>query len=341
MTYSKAKTSPNSQAAELPIILVTGLLGSGKTTLLRRLIQQKTQSQTWGIIVNEFGELGIDGSVLQQPGLVVKEISGGCICCSALRLLSQTLSEMAAQDLDLLLIEPTGLGHPAQMLDAIQQAQTARPIKLTHNLCLVDASRFNETLWQKSAVFRDLVHLADTVLISKTDLISPQQAKQQVKRLANLAQTQPTIRLSSQDEINLDDLKTPITRPGFILLQAKQHLSQPGLVTEFQSEIQGVIQNHQQNGQPFSLSWIFSPKVQFNRTALKAWLASPPPGLVRLKGLIRTGKNWQLLNLVDGDFTFEDMAWRRDSRLEMIFETQPNLKALEKNLAQTLQIRDH
>jgi G3E family GTPase len=339
MTYSKAKTSPN-QKAELPVILVTGLLGSGKTTLLRRLIQQKPESQTWGIIVNEFGELGIDGSVLQQPGLVVKEISGGCICCSAQRLLSQTLSEMATQDLDLLLIEPTGLGHPAQMLDAIQQAHTARPLKLTHNLCLVDATRFNDALWQKSAVFRDLVHLADTVLISKTDLISPQQAEQQVERLTNLAQTQPTIRLNRQDEINLNDLKTPITRPGFILLQAKQHLTQPGLVTEFQSEIQGVIQSHQQIGTPFSLSWIFSPKVQFNRTALKAWLVSPP-GLVRLKGLIRTGKNWQLLNWVNGDLTFEDMAWRQDSRLEMIFETQPNLKELEKNLAQTLQIRDH
>ena len=340
MTYSKAKTSPNPQS-ELPVILVTGLLGSGKTTLLRRLVQQKPESQTWGIIVNEFGELGIDGSVLQQPGLVVKEISGGCICCSAQRLLSQTLSEMAAQDLDLLLIEPTGLGHPAQMLDAIQQAQTTRPLKLIHNLCLVDASRFNDTLWQKSAVFRDLVHLADTVLISKTDLISPQQAEQQKQRLENLAQTQPTIRLNRQDEINLNDLKTPITRPGFILLQAKQHLTQPGLVTEFESQLSGVIQSHQQNGTPFSLSWVFSPKTQFNRTALKTWLTSPPPGLVRLKGLIRTGKNWQLLNWVEGDLTFEDIAWRQDSRVEMLLEAPPTVGDIEKNLAQTLQIRDH
>jgi len=68
---------------KIPTHLFTGFLGTGKTSAIRSLIAQKPQNEQWLIIVNEFGEIGIDGAVLAENGIPVAEISGGCLCCSA------------------------------------------------------------------------------------------------------------------------------------------------------------------------------------------------------------------------------------------------------------------
>ncbi len=61
--------------------LITGFLGSGKTTTIRHLLTQKPEDEVWAVLVNEFGEIGIDGALLSDSGAVLKEIPGGCMCC--------------------------------------------------------------------------------------------------------------------------------------------------------------------------------------------------------------------------------------------------------------------
>jgi len=79
---------------KIPTHLFTGFLGTGKTSAIRSLIAQKPQNEQWLIIVNEFGEIGIDGAVLAENGIPVAEISGGCLCCSAGAQMDSTIRAM-------------------------------------------------------------------------------------------------------------------------------------------------------------------------------------------------------------------------------------------------------
>nr|CBX70012.1 hypothetical protein YEW_IU38090 [Yersinia enterocolitica W22703] len=91
--------------------LITGFLGCGKTTTIRHLLSQKPEHEKWAVLVNEFGEIGIDGALLADSGAVLKEIPGGCMCCVNGFPMQVGLNMLLQQAKpDRLLIEPTGWG---------------------------------------------------------------------------------------------------------------------------------------------------------------------------------------------------------------------------------------
>lgn len=93
--------------------LITGFLGSGKTTSILHLLANKDPAEKWAVLVNEFGEVGIDGALLADSGAMIKEIPGGCMCCVNGLPMQVGLNTLLRQGKpDRLLIEPTGLGHP-------------------------------------------------------------------------------------------------------------------------------------------------------------------------------------------------------------------------------------
>ncbi len=67
----------------VPTNIITGFLGTGKTTSILNLLKQKPSNETWAVLVNEFGEIGIDGAILSDSGALIKEVPGGCMCCTA------------------------------------------------------------------------------------------------------------------------------------------------------------------------------------------------------------------------------------------------------------------
>ena len=105
--------------------VITGFLGVGKTTAILNLLQQKPDDELWAILVNEFGEIGVDGGLLkgQAPArddVMVFEIPGGCMCCAAGLPMEMALSQLFfLASPDRLIIEPTGLGHPAEVLSVL------------------------------------------------------------------------------------------------------------------------------------------------------------------------------------------------------------------------------
>lgn len=107
----------------VPTTIVTGSLGVGKTTALCNLVAKKPANEHWCIIVNEFGAVGIDAVALQSTAaaagntVAVKQIAGGCMCCAQSGVLLPAIAQIIRQTKpDRLLIEPSGLGHPAGKL---------------------------------------------------------------------------------------------------------------------------------------------------------------------------------------------------------------------------------
>ncbi|MBD3612671.1 MAG: hypothetical protein HUJ13_09755 [Hydrogenovibrio crunogenus] len=119
----------------IPVTLVTGLLGSGKTTAIHHLLEHKPSHETWGLLINEFGEIGIDAATLNLDSDIIEAVSGGCICCSAQMGYQQALHSLLKHPLDRILIEPTGLGHPAKIIDTLRAFQPQ--IHIAGLLCVI------------------------------------------------------------------------------------------------------------------------------------------------------------------------------------------------------------
>lgn len=335
-------------AAPLPVHLITGLLGSGKTTLLRHLISQKPANERWGILINEFGDIDLDAATLQASNssehVHIQEVSGGCICCTAQHGLTQALHTLLQQPLDRLFIEPTGLGHPAKLLDTLKRTAFARPLALQAVVCVITPLQLTPERWQKSAVMRDLVTLADLIVLNKTDQAGPEAQQQAVALLNGLYPPKTEIIATQFGRLDWTPLQRPHHPAPLLFLQGldehTQHLACSN--TQYTSQLPQHpacwVSHDAKTGQLRAFGWIFNAQTQFNRVALKAFFNTLSPHLARAKGLLKTGNEWQLVNWSDGQLTFEDIAWRQDSRLELLFNNEVELTEndLELSLAATI-----
>ena len=341
----------------LPVHLITGLLGSGKTTCLKHLIKQKPSTENWIILINEFGEVDIDAAqllstTLKDETVEIHEVSGGCICCTAQLGLVNTLNQVFSRTetkIDRVWIEPTGLGHPAQIIDSLQKTPFSRPLSLQKIVCVITPQQLTPERWKKSTVMRDLVTLADIIILNKTDLADFSSQQQARELLENHYPAKAEIVTTQNAEVKLPILlqgRQPI--PFAILATKPLHMADLSLQqTTYPSKIEQTqhcfysIDNL--NGNLLSMGWIWSSKVQFNRIKLKAFFEQIAPNLIRAKGIVKTGKEWQLINWSEGQIQFEDIAWRQDSRLECLFgdsnENESRITPLE--LEKTLQNTIH
>ena len=159
----------------IPVSIVTGFLGSGKTTLISRLLRDPAFGRT-AVIVNEFGEIGLDHDLIASSDDSILTLNTGCLCCAVQTDLARTLMELLKRreaglaDYDRVLIETSGLSDPAPMLQAMM---TDSDVFISHRIAavvtLVDAVHGVQTLHEHTEA-RQQITLADRILISKTDL---------------------------------------------------------------------------------------------------------------------------------------------------------------------------
>ena len=163
------------RGAEPSVSIVTGFLGSGKTTFIRRILRDPGFGRT-AVIVNEFGEIGLDHELITSSDDSVLTLNTGCLCCAVQTDLARTLTDLLERrtaglaDFDQVLIETSGLGDPAPMLQSLMTDSVASSAcRIGSVVTLVDSVHGDLTLTQ-FAEARHQVALADRVLISKTDL---------------------------------------------------------------------------------------------------------------------------------------------------------------------------
>ncbi|KAF5834602.1 CobW/HypB/UreG, nucleotide-binding domain-containing protein [Dunaliella salina] len=162
----------------IPCTVVTGALGTGKTTCLQDLIRNKPHNERWAIIVNEFGAVGIDGAILgasadQQQDVSVRELAGGCMCCTLSGPFGASIAQVIRQAKpDRLLIEPSGLGHPAGLLDVLQGEHLHSAVQVNAVVCLVNIG--SHRALEESTSYFDQVNIADVIVGNKSDLVSPE-----------------------------------------------------------------------------------------------------------------------------------------------------------------------
>lgn len=159
------------QETNTKLYVLTGFLGSGKTTVLLKLLEE-LKGHRIGIIQNEFGKLGIDGTILRNDEIQMVEINRGSIFCSCLKLnFVQALAEMAQQNFEYLFVESSGWGDPSNVQEILEAAKVVanKEYDFKGVLCFVDAVNFLEQVKDEETTYRQLKH-CNLAVITKTDL---------------------------------------------------------------------------------------------------------------------------------------------------------------------------
>jgi G3E family GTPase len=184
-------------SSQIPVTVLTGYLGAGKTTLLNRILTEQ-HGKKYAVIINEFGEVGIDNDLVVDADEEIFEMNNGCICCTVrgdlIRIIGGLMKR--AKDLDAIIIETTGLAAPAPVAQTFFSDDDVRArTKLDAIVTVVDAKFFLDRL-KDSHEAEDQVAFADVILLNKTDLVAPEHLRaveatiRQINKYAKIFHTQ-------------------------------------------------------------------------------------------------------------------------------------------------------
>jgi len=170
---SSEKTQEKSQE-KIPVTVLTGYLGAGKTTLLNRILSEP-HGKKYAVIVNEFGEIGIDNDLVVGADEEVFEMNNGCICCTVRGDLVRILDGLMRRKgkFDAIIVETTGLADPAPVAQTFFiDENVGRRTRLDAVVTVADAKWLNDRL-KDAPEAKNQIAFADVILINKTDLVSP------------------------------------------------------------------------------------------------------------------------------------------------------------------------
>ena len=298
--------------------LISGFLGTGKTTALKSLMAQKNPDEKWVIIVNEFGEIGIDGAVLSDNGIPVAEIAGGCLCCVAGPQMSNTVAKMLRDVApDRLMIEASGLAHAASVIDELKTPPLDQSLEIGAVFTVVDPRQFVSPDYAQQALYKDQIGVCDVLVASKTDLCSPEVLAEFREKAAKLFPPKALVAEVDNAQMNIEWLDIPVVEKSRYRLKTL-----PDNTMGFQSQ-----------------GFTFAAGQDFDGERLTNFFNDLPEmteGLVRAKGVFQVLGTWVWLNWVDGQWGANQVSWRRDSRFELIAKSF-DADLIEKKLTEALE----
>lgn len=164
------------------IDIISGFLGSGKTTLIKKLLNEKLSSEKVVIIENEFGEIGIDGGILKNTGIQIREINAGCICCTLLGNFDAALKDVLKKyHPDRVIIEPSGVGKLSDITEACRKAITQSDSEINIQAVIVDPIKYKMYIRNFSEFFSNQIECAKTVILSRTQKVEAEKLSEVVK----------------------------------------------------------------------------------------------------------------------------------------------------------------
>jgi G3E family GTPase len=317
--------------------VITGSFGAGKTTAIRWLMRHKPAEELWVVILNEFTDAGIDTLNVAQAAhgsFDVRLVAGGCLCCvGELEFGKQLRDILRNLKPARLLIEPSGAGHAADIVDSLSIYERQGALRLDSVVCLVDPIDAERILRARPANEWSQIQSADALLLSKPDLAG---AAQRAAFDAIAAAQYPLKRYlgtCSNGELPEQALQQFMREARFSLLGDGGETTTESAAFEI-GGLTGSEAHSRQLGL-WAVQWQLPGELTFARVLLEPqlrWQLDAYGGLLRrLKGVFRTGPgpSWLVQGTAHG-LSAEDSAYRRDSRVELVLAAAPTPEFLDR-----------
>ncbi|HOO28625.1 MAG TPA: GTP-binding protein [Lachnospiraceae bacterium] len=149
--------------------IISGFLGAGKTTLIKKLLEEAFADENVVLIENEFGEVGIDGPLLKEYGVEIREMNSGCICCTIAGDFSLALKELLAMyHPDRIIIEPSGVGKLSDVIGGCKKYLKDGEVELNMCITVIDALKYRVYLKNFTEFYKNQLEHAKTIILSRT-----------------------------------------------------------------------------------------------------------------------------------------------------------------------------
>ena len=311
----------------IPTHVIAGPLGAGKTSLIKHLLAQRPANERWAVLINEFGQIGLDAALLTRDddGIALGEVAGGCVCCVNGAPFQVGLGRLLRKARpDRLFIEPSGLGHPAQLLKQLREAPWQQVLAVQPCVLVLDAQALAAGKPLPNAQ-REALASAGLLVLNKNEALSDAQRLLIQGQLPDrpiywTQQAQlPLARLpgmNAQAAAAVDNFELP-----------KGLGQMPAIWTDPASPI--CLSQGQEDG--WSIGWRWHPSQRFDARRIQQWLQSLD--WRRAKLVIHSLDGWASANAVDNAaLAWQPSEWRRDSRIELIFSEVQDVAQLQGGL---------
>lgn len=306
----------------VPTNIITGFLGVGKTTAILHLLKSKPAKERWAILVNEFGEIGVDGSLItglhsEEQGVFIREVPGGCMCCAAGVPMQVALNQLLTRsNPDRLLIEPTGLGHPKEVLQTLQADLYRDVLSVQKIITLVNARHLSDTRYTNNETFKQQVAIADIVIGNKKDLYQHRDKENLLAYVQKTGKSDALIKLTTNGEIDLSLLKGQTDSDVLCSQDSPPDHSHSHVNESDPIPACGYIKKLNQGMGYASVGWRFSADSIFCYEKLFNHLADIDAD--RVKAVFNTDKGVYGYNMVSGTRTEVKLQSCRESSIEII-----------------------
>jgi G3E family GTPase len=289
-----------STEGQIPVTVLTGYLGAGKTTLLNRILSEN-HGRKFAVVINEFGELGVDNDLVVDADEEVFEMNNGCICCTVRGDLIRIIGGLMKRKgrFDGIIVETTGLADPAPVAQTFfVDEDVKRATKLDAIVTVVDAKHLPARL-KDSSEAQEQIAFADIIVLNKMDLVSAAEADE-VEKLIKQINPYAEIRRSTKSDVPLESV---IGRDAFNLAR----------ILEKEPDFLSGEDHHEHDSEVNSVSFEVSKPIDAER--FNAWISqllqSKGQDLLRTKGILYyAGDNrrfaFQAVHMIaDGDYIGE------------------------------------
>ena len=284
------------------VVLISGFLGAGKTTLMKRLLSAGPDMSDTVVIVNEFGDIGIDGGLLGGDGLEVVELTNGCICCTMKVDLLRTLEAVLERfHPTWVLIESSGVADPRSILGALSLEPVRDRVRLHRSVTVLDAD-----CWEMRHLLGDLFTLqleaADLVVVNKIDLLPDERVRACLAEIGAAWPDTPVIP-AVHGRVDPDVIRSPDPVSGADgNLEAGLACPAPHVPEETASRF---------------VTFSFQTPGVMNEDRFRDVIAGLPLEVFRAKGVVRFADRAGLLNYVGGRADWSE--WSGDPSTRLVF----------------------
>ena len=306
---------------KIDLYLLTGFLGAGKTTLLRNILEDLSNEKV-GVIMNEFGKIGIDGDIIRKDGLQLTEINRGSIFCSCLKLnFAQAMIEMADRNIKYLFVESSGLSDPSNIGEIMEGVESVKGKVYNYRgaICVTDAINFMDQLDDLETVERQIKHCHLAVL-SKTDLVDEARLAETIERIREINPIVP-IETSSQGRLDYNFLGEDLMRYKWT---------------------DGEDTTNAPENKPKTLTISFDSPL--GKRELTSFIDEIKRDAYRIKGFARLENGWSQIDLVGSRLDIKATEPREEDQLVVISKIGPQIirpmaKAWEEKIGIPMKMR--